>query len=218
MTSYAHIIHNAQVEFRRNLKQKNNEEIIEGFLYYQFPNKVLASIQKPLKQWISFDNNIVIIYYPEDSIAFKFISPHPGSFSFFETFLNVMKEDFGVCDRGYALKKHQTKKDTLTTYWDPPYILSKTIGELKLVYVDNRIISSELSKKSGDILLKASYKDHINRGEYYFPREINATLFADKDTILEKITYKNLVFDSSLPEEIAKFKIPQGIEIEEIEW
>lgn len=129
-----------------------------------------------------------------------------------------MKEDFGVCDRGYALKNHQTKKDTLTTYWEPPYILSKTIGELKLVYVNNRIISSELKKKSGELLLKASYKDHVNHGEYYFPREINATLFADKDTILEKITYKNLVFNGSLPEEIVKFKIPQGIEIEEIEW
>ncbi len=129
-----------------------------------------------------------------------------------------MKEDFGVCDRGYAFKNHQTKKDTLTTYWEPPYILSKTIGELKLVYVNNRIISSELKKKSGELLLKASYKDHVNHGEYYFPREINATLFADKDTILEKITYKNLVFNGSLPEEIVKFKIPQGIEIEEIEW
>ncbi|MBN1694248.1 hypothetical protein JW879_02460 [candidate division WOR-3 bacterium] len=167
---------------------------------------------------MSFDSNSVIIYYPEDSVAFKFISTYPFSFSFFETFLNVMKEDFGVCDQGYALKKHQTKKDTLTTYWEPPYILSKTIGELKIVYVANRIISSELKKETGELLLRASYREHIDYGEFSFPREINAMLFADKDTIIEKITYNNLVFNDSFPEEVAKFKIPQGIEIEEIEW
>ncbi len=217
-TSYALIINNATVEFKRNLKQKNNEETIEGFLYYRFPDRVLASIQKPIKQWMSFDSNTVIIYYPEDSIAFKFISSYPVSFSFFETFLNVMKEDFGVCDRGYALKNHQTKNDTLTTYWDPPYILSKTIEGLKLVYVDNRIISSELKKQSGELLLKSSYRNHHNYGEYCFPQEISTTLFTDKDTILEKIIYKNLVFNDSLPGEILNFKIPQGVEIEEIEW
>jgi outer membrane lipoprotein-sorting protein len=218
VTSYAFVINSATVEFRRSLKQKNNEETIEGFLYYQFPNKNLAYIQKPIKQWMSFDSNTVVIYYPEDSIAFNFISAYPVSVSFFETFLNVMKEDFGVCDQGYALKSHQTKKDTLTTYWNPPYTLSKTIGGLKLVYVKNRIIYSELKKKSGELLLKASFKNHLKHGEYYFPREINATFFEDKDTILENITYTKLIFNDSLPEEIVEFKIPQWVEIEEIKW
>jgi hypothetical protein len=217
-TSYALIINNATVEFTRNLKQKNNVETIEGILYYKFPNKVLAYIQKPIKQWMSFDSNAVFIYYPEDSIALKFISPYPVSFSFFETFLNVMKEDFGVCDRGYALKNYQTRKDTLITYWDPPYILSKTSGGLKLVYVDNRIISSELKKQSGTLLLKSSYKNHLNYGEYCFPQEIITELFTDNDTVLETIIYNNPVFNDSLSEEIVKFKIPEKIEIEEIEW
>lgn len=165
-----------------------------------------------------FDSNTVLVYYPEDSLAFKFISPYPGTFSFFEAFLNVMKEDFGVCDRGYVLKKHQIKNDTLTTYWDPPYSLSKTIGVLKLVYIDNKIISSELEKESGALLLKSNYEKHFHYGEYYFPQEIRTELFTDNDTILEEIIYKNPIFNDSLPEEIAKFKIPEKIEIEEIEW
>lgn len=165
-----------------------------------------------------FESNTVVIYYPEDSLAFKFISPYPGSFSFFEAFLNVMKEDFGVCDRGYALKKHQIKEDTLITYWNPPYIISKTVEELKLVYFDNKILSSELKKQSGELLLKSSYENHINYGEYSFPQEIRTELFTDKDTIVEEIIYKNSVFNDSLPEEIVGFKIPEKIVIEEIEW
>ena len=167
---------------------------------------------------MSFDSNTVVIYYPEDSIAFKFVSPYPVSFSFFETFLNVMKEDFGLCDRGYSLLKNEVKKDTLVTYWDPPRGLSETIGNLKLVYVDNKIISSELKKETGESLLKASYGDHLNYGEYYFPQKISTTLFVDKDTFFEEISYKKFVFNDSLPKKVMNFKIPEGVETEEIKW
>lgn len=218
ITTYAIVIDNATTEFKRNLKQGINEETIEGIVYYQFPEKVIASIQKPVKQLISFDSNDVIIYYPDDSIAFKFISSYPVSFSFFETFINIIKEDFGVCDRGYTLKKHQRKKDTLITYWNPPPILLKTASELKLVYVKNKIINSELKNKDGETFLEAQYKDHLNYGEYYFPREINTKLKTEQYSILEKITYKNIIFNDTLPEEIVNFKIPEGVEIEEIKW
>jgi outer membrane lipoprotein-sorting protein len=217
-TVYALAINNLRVEFTRNFKRKDIEETIEGILYYRFPEKVLAYIYKPIKQWMSFENNEILIYYPEDSIAFKFISPYPVSFSFFETFLNVMKEDFGVCSRGYSLLNHEIKKDTLITYWKPPKEISEKIGELKLVFVDNTIISSELEKTTGEILLKTSYSEHFDYGEYHFPLEISSSLFTDTDTVLEKISFKNPAFNDSLPQEVAKFKIPEGIEVEEIRW
>jgi outer membrane lipoprotein-sorting protein len=217
-TVYALTVNNSRVEFTRNFRQKSTEETIEGMLYYQFPERVLVSIKKPIIQWMSFGNNEFVIYYPEDSIAFKIVSPYPVSFSFFETFLNVTKEDFGVCSRGYSLVNHEIKKDTLITYWKPPKGLSKEIGDLKLVFVADRIISSELKKITGEPLLKTSYAEHFKYGEYYFPLEISSTLFTDKDTIFEKISYKNPVFNDSLPQEVAKFKIPEGIKVEEIKW
>lgn len=218
MTGYALVIDNATSEFERNLKQGSNEERIKGRVYYQFPEKVIASVQKPVNQLICFDSNNVIIYYPDDSIAFKFVSPYPVSFSFFETFINIVKEDFGVCDRGYTLKDHRKKKDTLITYWNPPSVLSKTASELKLVYVKNKIIYSELKNKEGKTLLEAEYKNHINFGEYCFPQEINTTLKTEQYSILEKITYKNIIFNDTLPEEIVNFEIPEGVETEEIQW
>jgi hypothetical protein len=217
-TSYAFVINNSTVGFKRNLKHKETEEIIEGLLYYQFPEKVLVSVKNPIVQLIYFEDNEIFIYYPEDSLAFKFVSPYPVSFSFFQTFLNVMKEDFGVCGRGYSLLNNEIKKDTLITYWKPPVDLSETIGNLKLVFVENRIISSELKKTNGEFLLETFYSQHFNYGEYYFPLEINSVLFADKDTLFEKISYKNPVFNDSLPEEVVNFKIPPGIKIEEIKW
>lgn len=129
-----------------------------------------------------------------------------------------MKEDFGVCDRGYSLLSSEIKKDTLITYWKPPPGLSETVSDLKLVYVDNKIISTELKKRTGEILLKTSYAKHLNYGEYYFPREISTTLFTDKDTVFETIQYKNPVFNDSFPNEVTNFKIPKGTETEEIKW
>jgi hypothetical protein len=217
-TVYGLNINNSRVEFTRDFKQKNIEEKIEGLLYYQFPEKVIVFIHKPICQWMSFENNWILIYYPEDSIAFKFVSPYPVSFSFFETFLNVTKEDFGVCSRGYSLLSHEIKKDTLITYWKPPKGLSERIGDLKLVFVANRIVSSELKKITGEPLLKTSYSDHFNYGEYYFPLGISSMLFSDTDTLFEKISYRNPIFNDSLPEDVINFEIPEGIKIEEIEW
>lgn len=215
---YALVIDNVTTEFERNIKKGESEETIKGILYYQFPEKAIASITKPLEQLICFDTNSVIIYYPKDSVAFNFVSPYPVSFSFFETFINIMKEDFGVCDRGYTLKDHQKKNDTLITYWNPPPILSKTASELKLIYVQNKIIKSELKNKTGETFLESIYKDHLNYSEYFFPREISTTLKTEQFKISEKITYKNIVFNDSLPENIKNFQIPEGVETEEIKW
>ncbi len=217
-TSYATIIKTATIDFTRTIRQRDTEETIEGTFYYRSPKRILASIKKPINQWMSFENNTVLIYYPEDSVAFKLISPYKVSFSFFESFLNAMKDDFGVCDRGYSLEHHETKNDTLITYWNPPQILSKTIGQLKLTHMKNKITASELTNKSGNPLLKATFNNHFNYGTYYFPQEINTVLFTEEDTIFEKITYKNAIFNNYIPKEIANFKIPEGIEIEEIHW
>ena len=127
------------VEFTRSLKGKETEETIEGILYCKGPEEIVVSVYKPVKQLMSFRNDTIKIYYPEDSIAFKIISDLPVSFSFFNTFLNVMKEDFGLSERGYTLIDHKVKKDTLITYWQPSGNLSKTVGNLKLVYVNNKI-------------------------------------------------------------------------------
>ncbi len=216
--SYGFIIDNATVEFTRSLRGKEAEETIEGILYCKSPEEVVVSIHKPVKQWISFENAAIRIYYPEDSIAFKIISDYPGSFSFFNTFLGVMKEDFGLSDRGYTLSDHKIKEDTLITYWKPSGKLSETIENLKLIYVNNRIISSEIKKIDGEFMLKSSYEKHENHGEYSFPMEINTTILMDEDTVFEKIIYKNLNFNDSLPEEVKNFKIPEDIEMREIRW
>lgn len=218
VTSYGLVIDNVTVEFNRNLKQGTTEETIEGILYCQPPEEVLVSVRKPLTQWISFKNAAIEIYYPEDSIAFKIISNYPVSFSFFGTFLNVVKEDFGLSDRGYSMLKHKIENDTLITYWSPPSFLSETIDNLRLVYIDNRISSSEVKRINGELMLKSSYEKHFQYGEYCFPMEINTEIYIGEDTIFEKILYKNPVFNDSLPDEIENFHIPKGIEVEEVGW
>lgn len=129
-----------------------------------------------------------------------------------------MKEDFGLCDRGYTLSDHKVKEDTLITYWRPSRRLSKTIENLRLVYVNNKIISSEVKKIDGEFMLKSSFERHLDYGEYSFPMEISTTILMGEDTVFEKIMYKNLYFNDSLPEEVKNFKIPEDIETREIRW
>lgn len=216
--SYGSIIDNTTVGFTRSLKGKGTIETTEGTLYCKNSEDIVVSIHKPVKQWISFENNVIRIYYPEDSIAFKIISDYPSSFSFFNTFLSVAKEDFGLSDRGYTLSDHEIKEDTLITYWSPSGKLCKTVENLKLIYVNNRIISSEIKKMDGEFILKSSYEKHLDYGGCSFPMEINTMILMDGDTVFEKILYRNLKSGDSLPEEIKNFKIPEDIETREVRW
>jgi hypothetical protein len=129
-----------------------------------------------------------------------------------------MKEDFGLSERGYILSDHEIKEDTLTTYWKPSGKLSKTVKNLRLIYVNNRIISTEIKKTDGEFMLKSSYGKHVNYSGYSFPMEISTAIFMREDTVFEKIMYKNLTFRDSLPEEVENFNIPEDIETREIRW
>ena len=200
------------------MKKGQAEEKIDGVLYCKIPEEIIVYIDEPVRQWLSFDNNSIKIYYPEDSVAFKIISGYPVSFSFFNTFLNVLKEDFGLCDRGYTLSAHKIIEDTLITFWKPSERLSKTIENLKLVYISNKIISCEVKKTDGEFMLKSFYGKHFHYGEYYFPMEISTAIFMDEDTIFEEIFYKKPIFNDTFPEEVRNFEIPEDIEIEEIKW
>jgi len=217
--SFCQVIKTISVEFTREYSESNTKEIIKGKIYYRAPSKTVIKIENPIVQWMILEGKEMIIYYPDDKKAFRIISTwNPFSMPFFQAFVGVVKEDYGLTELGYTLANYETNDNSLISHWNPPKNLSKFLGEFILEFKDNKIIRVELRNAKGKTLSKSLYKNHILYGATYFPLEIFTIKYLKSGSTFERIVYRNPQFNSSLPQEVIDFKIPADIKVKEVKW
>lgn len=217
--SFCQIIKTISVEFTREYSEDNTKEIIKGKIHYQSPSKTVIKIMDPINQWMILEDKEMLIYYPDDKKAFRIISSqNPFSMPFFQAFIGVVKEDYGLTELGYTMANYETNDNSLISHWNPPKNLSKFLGKIILEFKDNKIIRMELKNTDGKTIIKSLYKNHIFHGATYFPLEISTTTYLNASFTFEKIVYRHLQFNSSLPQDIVDFKIPEDIKVKEVKW
>lgn len=214
----AQIVQTLQIDFERNTYKKNAEEHVSGTIFYEYPDCMCLIINDPLDQWIFSGIDSMVIYYPKDSLAFKFKTTYPVTFPFFQALLGVVQEDYGLSSIGYTLTEHEMHDSTLTTIWTPPEEAPDEVGMFFLTYIRDKLIYAEYNMQSGDIISQTYYRNHLLYGAYYFPMEIEKFQYADQDTIQETIIYTDPQFNCSLPESLMHFPIPSYVSIEHIVW
>lgn len=207
-----------QVNFERYYIEKGSEEIVKGSIYYQTPHKITVVVTNPIRQWMIFEDKQITIYYPDERKVFQIVTQYPVSLPFFQSFVGVVKEDYGLTDIGYVLSNYETKGDTLISYWTPPQKRGKVLGEFMLIYVSNKIVYVELKNSEGTVMGKSFYENHIRYGAIYFPLQVSTTRYRETDSTSEKVIYASPQFNTELPQEVKDFKIPLDAEIKEIEW
>jgi len=162
--------------------------------------------------------NETVIYYPDEFLAFRIISQNPASMPFFQAFIQVVKEDYGLSDFGYIFKNFKKEGNILVSYWDPPKNLSKLLGKFILKHEDNKLMYIEVESPSGEILSKTYFKNHISFGATSFPLEISIIKNIRLSSTLEIVIYKNPQFNLPIPQEIIDFKIPSSVKVKEMRW
>lgn len=216
--SFSQVLQTLIVKFKRQYREKNVVEIVKGDIYYQAPTNLILKVTDPIHQWMIFEGNEMIIYYPDENRGFQIISQNPISLPFFQVFVGVAREDYGLTDVGYVFSNHEKRGDTLLSYWNPPKSLSKRLGKFILMHISNKLVYTELKKADGIILSKSFYSDHINYGATYFPLKISTIQYTKTDSTVEKIAYSNPQFNIPLPREVVNFKIPLDAEMKKVEW
>jgi len=217
--SFCQTIKTISVEFTREYSEDNKKEIIKGKIHYQAPSKTVIHITDPINQWMILEDKEMIIYYPDDKKAFHIISTwNPFSMPFFQAFVGVVKEDYGLTELGYTLANYETNDNSLISHWNPPKNLAKLLGEIILEFKDNKIIRVELRNPNGKTISKSLYKNHTLYGATYFPLEISTIKYMKSGAAFEEIVYRNPQFNSPLPKEVLDFKIPAHIKVKEIKW
>jgi outer membrane lipoprotein-sorting protein len=213
------LIDTISTEFNREYNEGNKNEITKGKIYYHAkPEKLLIKVDHPICQWMILKGNETIIYYPSELQAFRIISQNPVSMPFFQAFIQVVKEDYGLSDFGYSFANFKREGNILISYWEPPKILSKLLGKFALKYEDNKLIYTEIKDAKGEILSKTYFKNHIIFGATYFPLEVSIVKNTRLSSTLETVIYKNPQFNSPIPQEIIAFKIPLDVKVKEVKW
>ena len=215
----AKVFKTIQVKFRKELFKKNQKEIAKGTIYYETGKKIYLKVYHPVNQWMVIKDNNLIIYYPDEKKAFKIIAKVPFTLPFFQQFVAVVEEDYGLSKLRYKLIHNKVTNNILYAYWKPPEILSKQTGNFILGYKKNKLVYAETKNKINKQIVKVYYSNHIKYKNIFFPLKIKTVqYYKKKELFKEIIIYKKPVFDNPIPMEVQKFKIPENINIKEVRW
>jgi len=191
-------------------------EEISGKFYYAGSDKFLLYFtQQPVKQFFTFNNDTLILYYPEDKIAFKIKLNYPlfnirNKLSFF------LDKELNFTNLGFLFVNKASIADTSYTYWVPK---NDKIG-IKVIIIgkiENNISSIEI-KDAQNQSTKVLYNKYIKFKSLFLPTDVKIIEFWKNDTITEHYRYQNLQFNSELPDSIRNFTIPKGTKIKTVIW
>lgn len=216
--SSAQVVQTLKIDFIRTTLRNDKQEQVRGTIYFQHPDQMAVIVHDPVHQWIFAGQDSMILYYPDDTLAFRFTTSFPVTFPFFQAFLGVVQEDYGLSSIGYTLLEHEMHDSLLTTTWIPPEEAPDDVGDFHITYAGNTLISAQYLQKNGDIITETIYSNHIPYGAYAFPLQIEKIQFLEQDTIEETVLYTDPEFNCELPDSIINFRLPAHIPVEYITW
>ncbi len=217
LNAYCQISKTISVEFTKISTQKKSKEIVSGHLY-QYAKKTAVIIKIPLNQWIFIEDNIALIYYPENKNAIRIKSQNPIILPFFNLIFRFDDDNIDLAKWGYTIDKNELHGDTLIVHWKPPKSAKKVLGEFIISLKDNRIVSTKSNAPGGKTLIKTYYNRYVKYDNQFFPLEMKSISYSENVITTESIIFNNPIFDNPIPNQISQFSLPDSIEIKEVEW
>lgn len=216
---YAQELQSVEVNFFREIKKNKSIEVTEGTFIHDRTDLFNAiSLSTPIKQTINFENNNLIIYYPDKKEAIKIKSNSSVSLSFFYMYINLLEKDIGLEEKGFILFDSYINGNELTTYWKRLGKKKKTDVIIILKYINNDVHSVQIKSKNNSLISHSFYKDYITTNGIRFPGVIQNEFYTSSDTTIETITYNNVNINQKLSVVMSKYLIPPETIIIDAEW
>lgn len=206
------------VDFARKTTSRQGEELIRGTLYFQAPEEVIIKVVEPTEQWNVYRGKDLLIYYPAERKAFRFVSRNRLMVPFAQSFIGLVREDFGLSDAGFLLTENRKRANVLITVWSPPRSLRSYVSEARVGIQDAHPLFLEFYDPRGNLLTRVTYLEYREDLEPSFP---GRTLIFQKSPDMEirdDIRYSNHRVNEILPTEVTDFTLPEGVAVEELKW
>ena len=209
------------LDFTRELTEGDKKETTTGTLHYDVKQaRVVIEVTEPLKQIMVVQDKVLVIYYPVEKQAFRFIAKGRIPLPFVESIIQSTQAEHGLTAVGYSLDRHEIADDVLYTYWTPPKKVKDKLGTVILGSRDGKLISAEAKTSDGKLNAKSFYRKHTKLGDSHIPMEITSSLYGPKSEVLERerVVYSNPQLNPQPPVPILQFEIPKSVKVKEIEW
>ena len=210
------------VDFTRKTVSAAGEELVSGTIYFQAPEDVVITVESPVVQWSIFEGADLLIYYPQERRAFRFISRNRLIVPFAQSFIGLVREDFGLSDAGFFLRENRKRADVLITVWTPPRTLRPYIGEawIGMQKYEKQVhpLFLELYDPKGNLLTRITYLEYREDLEPSFPGRILILQNGGDGEVRDEIRYSEHRINEILPAEVTDFHLPADVSVEELKW
>jgi len=206
--------------FLREVQANGKLESAKGTIYYLSGkvDKIILKIVEPVDQWMVFEGNTLLIFYPNSNQAFKIESRNPFILPFFQFLLDLTKEDFGLSARGFRLSRYEKQRQRLISHWTPPKELIQIIGEVVLTHQNDALLNVQTKDPKGIICSDIVFDNHVSFQGVSFPLQIRITTHEKDSSSQEAIVFRDLEFNQSIPADILNFAVPAGAITKNVKW
>jgi len=205
-------------DFTLRTKRGASVETVRGSLYHVAPAKTILRVTEPVTQWSIFEGGTLLIYYPAERRAFRFVSRNRLLIPFSYSFIGLVKEDFGLADAGFQLESTEVRGDALMSTWSPPPAVSGVIGRAVVGIREDRPFLLELYGPNDSLSVRVEYGEYFESGFLAFPTRAKTVQFEGESSTEEVYTYESFAVNAELPEEVAGFALPDDVEVKEVHW
>jgi len=195
-------------KFIRSTQTGEEKEVIKG-KFYSIPGKSLIfEVDSPVHQFLTFKGETLLLYYPEDSVAFKIKS----SLVFVQDGMQFAGQRLGkkLKEMGFLFLRREIKGDTVTSFWTH----SQLKNTVALQICKQRMVGLRVEDEKGDTVLILKAGKYVQLADsLYFPGYIETV----GSSVREKIIFRDLK-TGDIPLFIKQFCIPEGVEIIKKGW
>ncbi|MCK4643114.1 hypothetical protein KAU32_05700 [bacterium] len=195
--------------------------VSEGRLFY-FDYKILLEVTAPIQQKMFFSENTLSIYYPASKKAFLFRSRITQTFPLFAVLLMTVEDDLGLTQLGFKLERTEKKKHGKVFVFVPENeMLRKELESYEVeIDGDGLVTSIRVFAKGRRLVSETAISDYKETGNLKLPHFINTIKYDAKGNVVtsEKMTMDSIIVNAMIPKRVKEFSLPEGAEVEEIDW
>jgi hypothetical protein len=210
------------VDFTRRTVSAAGDELVSGTIYFKAPEDVVIIVDSPVLQWSIFEGPNLLIYYPLEHRAFRFISRNRLMIPFAQSFIGLVREDFGLSQAGFFLQENRKRADILITVWRPPRTLRSYIGEAWIGTQKHEKQAHpfflELHDPEGNLLTRITYLDYREDLQPSFPGKVLILQKGEDGEVRDEIRYSDHRINAVIPAEVAGFDLPPDVSVDELKW
>ncbi len=215
--SSAQMVETLCVDFSKYSTRNAHVDTVRGILFF-FQGRTVLQVSYPLRQWMEWQGQSLLIYYPQDNKAIRFMADMPWQLPFFQPFLSG-EPFFNHLEKiGFSLQRTDEVGDTLISYWAPKNPQKIHKGTFVLKMDQHRLYATDFHDKKRKLWYRTRYDHFFVYGKTHIPLKMYSCYQSNDERREELILFANPVINQMIPPEVMNFSLPEGTKIEEIKW